>query len=110
MTKIVDGPLIDIAGHPDGVQWYAMIEAYCDGIPSIVIPVDKIDLMSDKEIADGVRSMVDVAWFTRALREADYFLSHAGSNKGWQRGIASRCANHYRRRHRPCGVLNSGTI
>jgi len=87
VTVIISGPKIEIEADPDGAQWHGLSDNHGSNAPCIVIPVNTIEVMSNREIANAVRMMVDTAWFARAIQCAEYFLNYAGSHKGWQRQV-----------------------
>lgn len=62
--------------------------------PCVVVPVDAIEQMSDTELGEAVREMVDVAWLASACVAAEWFLHIDQSRKGWQRDMLYLADKH----------------
>lgn len=83
------------ATREGGIKWYGVSDMLGVEQPCVVIPVETIDLMSDEEIADAAREMVDVAWRARACVAAEWFLHDSGySYKLVQRRIVALAEEH----------------
>lgn len=78
----------------NGIRWHGVSDMLGLKQPCVVIPVDTIELMSDDEIADAAREMVNVAWCARACVVAEWFLHDADSPRGWQWRIAERAEKY----------------